>query len=76
MHCQVSIDIILSYRPEQEMLQLHTDDTKDEETISYVDPQDTDNTEERNMIVNTYDDRAGYVSFRNKNIGLILITLE
>ena len=55
------------------MLQLHTDDTKDEETISYVDPQDTDNTEERNMIVNTYDDRAGYVSSRNKNIGLILM---
>ena len=62
MHCQVSIDIILSYRPEQEMPQRHNDDTKDEETISYVDPQDKGNTDERNMILNTYGDTAGYVS--------------
>ena len=62
MHCVVSIDIILSYRPEQEMLQRHNDDTKDEETISYVDPQDKGNTDERNMILNTYGDTAGYVS--------------
>ena len=62
VHCVVSIDIILSYRPEQEMLQRHNDDTKDEETISYVDPQDKGNTDERNMILNTYGDTAGYVS--------------
>ena len=46
MHCLVRI-IILSYRPEQEMLQLHNNDTKDEDTIPHVDPQDT----------------AGYVDF-------------
>ena len=55
------------------MLQRHNDDTKDEETISYVDPQDKGNTDERNMILNTYGDTAGYVSSWNVNIGLILI---
>ena len=72
MHCVVSIDIILSYRPEQEMLQRHNDDTKDEETISYVDPHDTERTDERNMILNTYGDTAGYVSSRNINVSLIV----
>ena len=72
MHCIVSIDIILSYRPEQEMQQRHNDDTKDEETISYVDPHDTETTDERDMILNTYGDTAGYVSSRNINISLIL----
>ena len=60
MHCLVRI-IILSYRPEQEMLQHHNDDTKDEESILHVDPQATENTKDRNMILNTYDDTAGYV---------------
>ena len=60
MHCLVRM-IILSYRPEQEMLEHHNDDTKDEETILHVDPQETENTKERNMILNTYDDTAGYV---------------
>ena len=55
------------------MLQRHNDDTKDEETISYVDPQDKGNTDERNMILNTYGDTAGYVSSWNVNIGLILM---
>ena len=73
MHCIVSIDIILSYRPEQEMLQRHNDDTKDDETISYVDPHDTETTDERNMILNPYGDTAGYVSSRNINISLILM---
>ena len=60
MHCLVCIKI-LSYRPEQEMLQHHNDDTNDEETILHVDPQDRENTKERNLILNTYDDTAGYV---------------
>ena len=48
MHCLVRI-IILSYRPHQEMRQHHNDDAKDEETILHVDPQDTENTKERNI---------------------------
>ena len=60
MHCLVRI-IILSYRPEQEMLQHHSNDTKDEETILNLDPQDTENAKDRNMILNTYDDTTGYV---------------
>ena len=54
------------------MLQRHNDDTKDDETISYVDPHDTETTDERDMILNTYGDTAGYVSSWNVNIGLIL----
>ena len=55
------------------MLQRHNDDTKDDETISYVDPHDTETTDERDMILNTYGDTAGYVSSRNINIRLILM---
>ena len=60
MHCLVRI-IILFFRPEKEMLQHNNDDAKDEETILHVDPQDTENTKERNMMLNAYDDTAGYV---------------
>ena len=55
------------------MLQHHNDDTKDEETILHVDPQDTENTKERNMILNTYDDTAGYVDSKTIYMSLILI---
>ena len=55
------------------MLQRHNDDTKDEETIAYVDPHDTETTDERNMILNTYGDTAGYVSSRNINVSLIVM---
>ena len=60
MHCLVRI-IILSYRPEQEKLQHHNNDTKDEETIPHVEHQDTENTKERTMMLNAYDDTEGYV---------------
>ena len=43
------------------MLQHHSNDTKDEETILNLDPQDTENAKDRNMILNTYDDTTGYV---------------